>query len=35
MGITAPANEMLESTEQPANDVDYDVERHPQGAAAS
>ena len=28
MGITAPANKMLESTEQPANNMDYDVERN-------
>ncbi len=28
MGITAPANKMLEATEQPANNMDYDVERN-------
>lgn len=28
MGITAPANKMLESAEQPANNMDYDVERN-------
>ena len=28
MGITAPANKMLEAAEQPANNIDYDVERN-------
>ena len=28
MGITAPANKMLEAADQPANNIDYDVERN-------
>lgn len=28
MGITAPANKMLEAANQPANNIDYDVERN-------
>lgn len=28
MGITAPANKMLEATQQPADNMDYDVERN-------
>lgn len=28
MGITAPANKMLEASEQPANNINYDVERN-------
>ena len=28
LGITAPANKMLEAAQQPANNIDYDVERN-------